>query len=422
MELSSEMRFLHDLAEAVVEASRVRPGESVANSGPNTSGGTLIRPGGRDCYPAFWIRDFEMSVESGLITTAELEHALLTTARHQQAEDWHIPTGSDVPRGAIPDHITFDGKPIFFPGGIDDYEHQGGKWGRYPSLDDHYFFIDMAWRLVDTTGSARVLSQVINGIKLIDRLELAFSIPTANPLNGLVWCDEANRGVSFGFTDTIIHTGDLLFCSLLKLQAARQMAEFYGRLGEAPKEAQYQGIAFSLAQHIPHTFHHPSGLLKASTGKSAQPDVWGSAFAVYSGALQPDLAGHVCRALARALANGTIACKGAIRHVPTDADFSADSAWDSVVSGFVSKTYQNGAYWSTPTGWVCYAIAQVDLPAARQLALDLVQDLRIGDFRQGSTFGAPYECHHPVGDFKQNAVYLASVTAPWAAFTRLGWT
>ncbi|MCC7265372.1 MAG: hypothetical protein IT369_22945, partial [Candidatus Latescibacteria bacterium] len=111
-----EFRWLAELAAAVTEASRVRQGEKVGPHGPNLTGHTLIRPGGRDCYPAFWIRDYALSLESGLIGVEEQRHALLLTAALQQPEHWHTPSGSLVPRGAIADHLTFGGRPIFFPG------------------------------------------------------------------------------------------------------------------------------------------------------------------------------------------------------------------------------------------------------------------------------------------------------------------
>ncbi len=97
--LREAMLFLEDLTGEVIEASRVRPGESVAGRGPNTTGGTVIRPGGRNCYPAVWIRDFTMSLEYGLIPPDEIEHALMLTAHCQAPEDWRTPTGSLVPRG-----------------------------------------------------------------------------------------------------------------------------------------------------------------------------------------------------------------------------------------------------------------------------------------------------------------------------------
>ncbi len=418
--MDQAMRFLRGLTADVLEASRVYPGQSVAGFGPNTTGGTLIRPGGRDCYPSYWIRDFAMSLECGLVSPSEIEHALLLTARCQQAADWHTSSGSLVPRGAIADHITFDGKPIFFPGTM-DYEQQGQPWGYYPSLDDHYFFVDIAWQLIVSNDRLDLLGRQIDEIDLLTRLDWAFAVPAIDPDNQLVYCDEAQRGVSFGFTDIVVHTGYLLFCSLLRFRAAGQLAQLHELAGAEQSAQAYRTLADTAAAHIGQTFALDSGLLKASTGKSAQPDVWGSAFAVYCGLGDDQQRQTLCSALATALREGTIAWRGNIRHVPTDCDFSDHSAWEQVVGQRAKNRYQNGAYWNTPTGWVCYAVAQVDEAAAQRLALDYVEELREGDFRQGEAFGAPYECIHPEDDHRQNPVYLTSTTCPLAAFRRLGW-
>jgi len=412
--------FLRGLARDVVEASRVWPGQSVAGSPPNTTGATLIRPGGRDCYPAFWIRDFAMSLDSGLITTEELEHALLLTAHLQADADWHTPSGSLVPRGAVADHITFDGLPIFFPGTL-DYEAQGQPWGYYPSLDDHFYFVEMAYRLAVGAKRPAILYKPINGVRLLERLALAFSVPTADEDSGLVWCDEQRRGVSFGFTDSIIHTGRLLFCSILRWQAARQLQALFALTGESHSAVDYGAIAERISASLPEVFRHPSGLLAASTGKSAQPDVWGSAYAVYTGALTAPESQQVAAALLRAYRAGTIAWQGNIRHVPVDWDFSPASAWEQTTTPYPKNTYQNGAYWNTPTGWVCYALALVDTAAALELASEYLRELQAGDYRQGAAYGSPYECIHPQDNYHQNPVYMTSVTCPLAAFQRLGW-
>jgi hypothetical protein len=415
------MRYLEELAAAVVDASRVAPGGTVAGYGPNTTGGTLIRPGGRECYPAFWIRDFVMSLESGLITTDEVVHALLLTARLQATEDRRLRSGSLVPRGAIADHITFDGQPLFYPGTLDDVEGQGQPWGFYPSLDDHFYFVEMAWHAVVICGREDLLTTEVAGMLLLDRLELAFRVPRVDAEMGLVMCDEEDRGVSFGFTDIVVHTGKLLFCSLLRQRAARRLAELCSLVGEMDRAERYAMVSATIADALPTTFAHESGLLRASTGTSAQPDVWGSAFAVYERLLPDPVAATVSHALCGALAAGTIAWRGNIRHVPTDGDYSATTAWERVVDGRPKNRYQNGAYWGTPVGWVCDAVAQQDAAAAERLALDFVADLRKGDYRQGADYGAPWECMHPDGSHRQNPVYMCSVTAPLGAFRKLGW-
>ena len=92
------MSFLREIAAATVEASRVRAGESVVGMPANTTGGPLVRPGGRGAYPAFWVRDFAMSLDSGLLTNEECLHGLEMIARTQYGPDIiRMDTGATVP-------------------------------------------------------------------------------------------------------------------------------------------------------------------------------------------------------------------------------------------------------------------------------------------------------------------------------------
>ena len=153
-------------------------------------------------------------------------------------------------------------------------------------------------------------------------------------------------------------------------------------------------------------------MLLASTGKSNQPDVWSTAMAVYFGILEGDRLDKTCRFLADSYKNGTLAKNGNIRHILTCDDFSDSTAWEKSLA--VINTYQNGAYWGTATGWVCYSIAKVNVEAARQLAKQYIDDLSEGDYRKGQKFGAPWECYNK--DAAQNAVYMATVTCPYIVF------
>ena len=418
-----DMRFLEEITAAVVQESRVAPGAKIGDIGPNVTGGTLIRPGGHACYPAFWIRDYAMSLEAGCVTPEEQKHMLLLTATHQQDEELELRSGSVVTRGSIADHISFSNKPIFYPGILDDYENQGGpQWGKLPCLDDAFFFIHMAACYVcDTSNDGQdvraVLAAEVRGKSLLQRLEEAYAMPPSRPDTGLVYADEDNRGVTFGFVDVITHTGDLLFCSVLKYRAARELADLLTQCDNKSKAEAYRAGAEKLKAAIKNTFATERGFLRASTGKSAQPDVWGTAFAVYVGAVDGDTERKACAALAKACRAGLIAWRGNIRHVPTDADYSDSTAWE--LSKSAKNRYQNGAYWGTPTGWVCYAAAKVDREMAAQLAKDYIDELRDGDFRKGPEFGSPWECMHPDGNHRQNPVYMTSVTCPLAAFRRM---
>ena len=413
-----DMRFLEEMTAAVVQESRVSAGDSVGPYGPNVTGDTVIRPGGREDYPAFWIRDYAMSIESGQITIAEQRHMLFLTAKHQSDTDQTLKSGSLVPAGSIADHITFGDKPIYFPGTLDDFEGQGGeRWGKLPSLDDAFFFIHMAHCYLFTTKDPSFLNETVNGKPLKQRLEEAYRMPPSRDDSGLVTVTEATRGVTFGFVDSVYHTGDLLFCSLLKFRAAGQLKHFFRSLGDEERAEFYSRERQRLKAAITSAFALPSGFYKASTGLSAQPDVWGTAFGVFISAFPEPQTKAACDALTKAYLSDSIAWHGNIRHVPTTDDFSAETAWEK--AGSPKNRYQNGAYWGTPTGWVCYAIAQVDVPSAKKLAAEYIAELRDGDFRKGPDFGSPWECLHPDGDFRQNPIYMTSVACPFFAFLRL---
>jgi hypothetical protein len=411
----NNLEFLKEMTKDVMESSRIYPGQKISEEfGSNNTGGVLIRPGGRNCYPAFWIRDYTMSLESGFVTKEEQKHMLVLTASKQCDQTWIANAGSMIPLGAIADHIRIDdSKPVFFPGTY-DYAGQGGKtWGMFPPYGDQYFFIHMAWYYLKSASETRFLMEEINGIKLIDRLEMAFKVPPTQQDGVLVYTTEDFRGVDFGFRDVITITGDLCLPSILKYRASLELAELFEKTERKDKAGIYIKIANRLKNEIPEIFSDQRGMLRASTGKSSQADVWSTALAVYYGILEGENMNKTCRFLSDSYQNGTLAYKGNIRHVLTTDDFNDSTAWESSLAP--KNTYQNGAYWGTPTGWICYAIAKVDINVARQLANEYIEELKQNDFRKGNEFEAPYECFHPDGN-KQNPVYLASVACPYAAF------
>lgn len=411
-----DLEFLTGMTKAVLEQSRVYPGQTIAPEfGPNKTGGTLVRPGGRATYPAFWIRDYAMSLDAGLVSRQEQWHMLQLAAATQCDQSWIGEAGSMVPMGSIADHIRIDdGKPIYFPGTY-DYVSQGGKiWGQFPPYCDQYFFIHMAYYLSASEKAAGVLQQVINGMAVIDRLELAFRVPPTRQDGVLVYTTDDFRGVDFGFRDVIQVTGELCMPSLLKYRAALEMEALMKTLGRSVKAARYRAIAVRLKREIPIVFADSRGMLRASTGKSGQPDVWSTVLAVYFGVLEGQPLNKAARYVTAAYQSGQLAQKGNIRHIITSDDFSDSTAWEFSLAA--RNQYQNGAYWGTPTGWVCYTIAKVDIVAARRLAKAYIDDLRAEDFRKGEGYGGPWECYN--AGSKQNPLYLTTVSCPFAVFTR----
>ena len=279
-------------------------------------------------------------------------------------------------------------------------------------MGDQYFFIHMAYQYITGRATAKFLLQEINGIKLIDRLEMAYKVPPTKLEGVLVNTTDDFRGIDFGFRDVITITGELCFPSLLKYRASMELATLFDRIGRNDKAQIYRSNAVQLKKQIPLVFADPRGMLLASTGKGNQADVWSTALAVYFGVLEGAQLKKTCEFLRDAFQNGTLASRGNIRHILTCDDFNASTAWEYSLAQ--KNSYQNGAYWGTPTGWICYAIAKVDIPAAKQLAKEYIDDLRAGDFRKGPEFGAPWECYN--SDNPQNAIYLASVSCPFIVF------
>jgi hypothetical protein len=413
---TSDLSFLEQMVKDVMEASRIYPGQKVSsNFGPNQTGEILIRPGGRNSYPAFWIRDYAMSIETGYVSQKEQKHMLELTANTQSDSLTKTKWGTSIPKGSIADHIRIDdGKPIYFPGTY-SFENQGEKkWGMQPPFCDQFFFIQMAYFYVKSFSETTLLTKEINRLRLIDRLELAYQMPNCDPKTKLIEVDDHNRGVDFGFRDAIYITGKLCYASLLKYQAALQMAYLFSKLGLKSKALRYQQDAIKLKGSIKSTFVDARGMLRASTGKSAQADVWATSLAIDLGVLSGQTRLNASQYLRNAYLKGELSQKGNIRHVIQSDDFSTTTAWEKSVVPI--NTYQNGAYWGTPVGWVCQAIAYTDLQTSQKLAKEYIQELRDGDFRKGESFGSPWECFND--KLTQNSVYLTSVAVPLTIFKK----
>ena len=413
-----DFKFLETLTETIIDSSRIYPGERVADQmGSNNTGGILVKPGGRGSYPAFWIRDYAMSLEPGFISREEQRHMLLLTASTQADRTWITKNGAMVPLGAIADHIRMDdGLPIYFPGTY-SFEEQGTpEFGRTPPYGDQFFFVHMAHFYVGTTKDLSILDKEINGLRLLDRLEVAFNVPPSRLTDHIITTTDHFRGIDFGFRDVMTITGDLCYPSILKFKAASELSELFEKRDNQEKAEKYRIIATKIKEAIPLLFMDKRGMLKASTGKGSQADVWSTALAIYYNILSNEETQKTSRFLSQAYENGHLSYKGNIRHILTTDDFSTSTAWEFSLAK--KNTYQNGAYWGTPTGWVCYAIAKTNFKLAQKLAKDYVEDLRENDFRKGPEYGAPYECFHPSGH-AQNPLYMTTVSCPLAAFKNI---
>ena len=426
---ASDLGFLAEITSAAVEASRVYPGQKTVSyrnqpgGESNSLGFTLIRPGGRECYPAVWTQDFAMAFSSGFITPEEgLNHLRLIAERQNGPEERRLKSGAIVPSFAIADHINFDGSAVFYPGTYSPGEDQGGEpFGLCPPVNNHYDFIWLASMLRDRLGSAAFLRQDARGMALFERLRRAFAAPETNAQTGLVVTKPERRAVGFLFCDSVYMTGQMLFASLLRWRAATQMQALEMALGTRDAAQSYARQAGLIARNLIPAFWSPAthgGWLKASTGVSGQADVWGTIYALDLGLLPPEIAREALRQILSDLEGGRIEFEGALRHVPLDRDASPTTMWDQ--SAAAHNRYQNGAFWHIPTGWLIEVLAQRSPETARTVFKAFIRHLRAESFLKGGAFGAPWECIGWNGAAKQNPLFLASVTMPYAAVSKLG--
>lgn len=405
--LKADLAFLEALTKDVLAQSHVAPG----SNGPpnwgikNSVGFALVTPGRRG-YPAFWIRDFSMACDSGLVPTKEInDHFMLVAKSQTGPNERKLKSGGILPPFCIPDHINFDGSPVYYPGTYSSGEDQGAEpWGILPPADDHYEFVHLGWVLANQGKSWAFLSRKMGDLTVIERMERAFDCPKSDPVSGLFTTTKEKRAVGFGFCDSITVTGRVLYPSLLRYRAAKELFELTGK-------CQFDAAAKAIAKNIPLVFGEKnSGWLRAATEIGQQPDVWGTLLALHLGVLDTATAKAARRTVALAYQAGTISLEGAVRHIPSDRDFSTTSAWEKALEG--KGYYQNGAYWHTPTGFFIEALIREDKVLGRKAFAEYVAHLKKGG-------EIPWECFNPAIGHTQNGGYLASVAWPYSVLKRL---
>ena len=428
-----QQSFLRDLTLASIQSATIPAGSTFAGKLPeqdgfstpvNLLGFDAIRPGGRDCYPSIWTQDFTMSYSSGLISRASGQsHLELIASTQNGPENRLLDLEAVVPAWAIADHINLDGSAVFFPGTYSSGSDQGGEpFGLRPPANNHFDFIWLAWlRWHEEGATAEFLLTTYAGVPLIDRLRHAFSAVETDATNGLVHTVAECRFVGIIFCDTIYMTGHLLMASLERYRAALQLAEMCATLLDFPAEKYYTGQARLIVNAVPQVFSAlptHGGWLRACNGISGQADVWATFYALFLGILPEELTNAALAEIRKALAAGTIELQGAFRHVPTDRDASPHTAWARGIT--VHNTYQNGAFWHTPTGWAVHVLRKTD-PLLAEAVLDrYLAALRAEDFRKGAEFNAPWENIGREPAAFQNPVFLPSVTLPYAILTNPG--
>lgn len=363
--LTNAVQYLETKSREMVQAARHVMPNGVAAYPPQVGSG----------YDAFWLRDYAYMLEGA---AAEFS----TNDLLQACQLFVSALRSD---GAGVDCVRYSGQPIYKPG--------YGTMGDNPVADGSQFTVDVAWYTYQQTKDQAFLK------KIVDALVKTMRAAPRNSKTGLIYIKPGGWDrCPYGFTDSVRQQGDVLFCSLLYVQACRQLAELL-EAAERPEDARlWRTEAEKLPQAIRDTFWDESvGLFRAATVYCGQHDIWGSAFAVWLGVTTPEQSATVAKYFKQHY--GEIVQAGQIRHLPGGVYWDAACAKD---------TYQNGAFWATATGWFVYTLNQVDPDLADRTLVDLVGDFQargVNEWVFGSTLGV--------------TKYLSSVTLPLAGAKRM---
>lgn len=375
----------------------------------------LLVPSGDMKYPCFWVRDAAMMASSGLIPAEDIKTwlYLISTVGQNGEREMILDNDLIVPPWSIADHITFGGEPIYFPGTITPGKNQGnGEYGYYPPHDDQYYFIEMAYIYYKSTLDLSFLQMSINGLTLIERLENAFISYNIDSDTGLCMSSFPRYTVDWGFCDSIIKSGALLFPSLLRYRAAIHLQEIYSAIGFHDKATEYKGTATSIRNAIIDTFCQNDGWFISATDIGKQRDVWGTAFAIWVGILSEQEKKKACLALLKAYNDGLAINKGYVRHILIGDDASENSAWQ--MSRTRSNYYQNGGYWATPLGWYLYALWFVDKQSVEEILKSFINHT---DKMEGC--GAPFEWRTTDDEEYSGKLYGTSAALPYAGLIRV---
>ena len=341
-------------------------------------GTAMFTPDGSASYKALWTRDFSYMVENAgdLLDPAEIRAAILYLLRGQRAD------------GCIPDRVQGDGLVVYSAGPADR------PLGDVPT-DNAQFMVNLVYDYARLTGDRAFACQHHEAL----RRAMDF---TRRDASGLVYIPPGHVQSPYGFTDIVGKTGGLLFSSLLYWGACKKMIEMsaWGGADAAP----YHERAAQIERGLDALWDEEQGVFLAATVDCRQVDIWGNAFAVYIGIVQGARRDRVLRFLRDHYDDYVL--RGQVRHL------LRGEFWERIIELphlFPPGTYQNGAYWGTPSGWVIYALAQVDEALARRMVADLVADFKANGIWECVGEGGYRKCEH----------YVTTVTNPRGALRRL---
>jgi len=184
-----------------------------------------------------------------------------------------------------------------------------------------------------------------------------------------------------------------------------------GELEDNGKAGEYAATANRIKKEITDKFYDESGWLLSAAGLCRQKDVWGTAFAMYIDILEEPYRQKTAEALVRGFKDDTAVDRGYVRQILEGEDASEDSAWERTFCPY--NTYQNGGYWSTPSGWYIYGLSLPNMDLASEMAEQFV-----GHCMEHEDNGAPFEWRTSDDSIHEGKTYGTSAASPYAAVKR----
>jgi len=402
-EIEGKMNFLEEYTKMVIEKCKV-----IKEIDKELF--SLRVPSGDMKYPAFWIRDAFYIYETGFINRNEIKNCIkLIASKQNGGKEKKLENGLIIPPFSIPDHINFNGEPVFFPGTYNSGENQGdGSYGFYPPHDDQYFFIEISYLYFQKTYEIEFFKKEINGISLIKRLEFAFESYNIDSNTELPFSNLEKHTVDWGFCDTIKKSGLLLFPSILRYKSAISLKKIEERIGNIKKSKEYWQRAEKIKKNIIENFYdEKTGWFFSSTGCGKQYDIAGTIFAIYLNILDKRREKKTLETILDGYRKHTCIDKdGYVRHIPTYNDFSENTMWERSLSK--KGIYQNGGYWAFLTGYYIYSLYRIDKKDSVKLFLDFINHILKERKR-----GAPYEWKNSEINQSSGCFYGASICLPY---------
>eukprot|EP00697_Spironema_sp_BW2_P014990 gnl/Spiro4/5676_TR2900_c0_g1_i1.p1 gnl/Spiro4/5676_TR2900_c0_g1~~gnl/Spiro4/5676_TR2900_c0_g1_i1.p1 ORF type:complete len:355 (+),score=78.21 gnl/Spiro4/5676_TR2900_c0_g1_i1:30-1067(+) len=264
-----------------------------------TDGTKIFTPDASASYGAQWTRDFAYAVEHAPALLQSMERAgtgvrvadaIRYTFKRQRAD------------GCIPDRVTADGEGVFSP---------GNKMADH-AIDNMPFAVKLVSSYAQNWNDSSLFCE------LLPAMASAMKFVYINPSSGLVYNDPAAPNCTYGFYDTVAASGDLLFVSLLMIDAASAAANLTRRF-DCPNTPLYStyfdSVVATISQGIDRLYDPSTGLFLAATVDNALPDLWGSALVVALNLSTAERRAGVVDYFASG-SNAGIFQNGQLRHLP----------------------------------------------------------------------------------------------------------